>query len=180
MSKIWKIREGGSKKQWGPSRIKGTIKYPTNTDLVVLNNHMSYVRQHDFFLKGICSGCRTLKLPDLYLVFLTMCWRPCLHEQAMCSSRWKRGAVVIAGPYYLVGVWNTFLWHWREASDLVSSRSNLVYMHCGSPGNQGESRPPCWYRGGLCWKVSSEMDTSARKFSSSVSFECIWNLGSLN
>lgn len=32
MGKNWKIREGGSKKQWEPSRIKRTIKYPTNTD----------------------------------------------------------------------------------------------------------------------------------------------------
>lgn len=53
MSKNWKIREGDSKKQQEPSRIKGTIKYPTNTDLVILKKHMSDVMQHDFFLKGI-------------------------------------------------------------------------------------------------------------------------------
>lgn len=87
MSENWKIREGDSKKQREPRRRKGTIKYPTNTDLVVLKNHISYVMQHEFFLKGIWSSCRTSKLLDTDLFFLTMCWRLCLHEQVMCSSR---------------------------------------------------------------------------------------------
>lgn len=41
MIKNWKIKEGGSKKQREPSRVKGTIKYSTNTDLVILRNSMS-------------------------------------------------------------------------------------------------------------------------------------------
>lgn len=53
ISKNWKTRESGSKEQQEPSRVRGTIKYPTNTDIVILEKHMSYVMQHDFFLKGI-------------------------------------------------------------------------------------------------------------------------------
>lgn len=49
MSKNWKIRKGGSKKQQEPSRVKGTIKHPTNTDLVILTNYMSYVSSMTYF-----------------------------------------------------------------------------------------------------------------------------------
>lgn len=128
---------------------------------MILNNHMSYVMHNDLFLKGIWCGCRTLKLPVLDFFFLTVLEAMSAWAGDVQQQMEKRGAVVIAGPYYLFGVWCTILCHWRGASGLAFSRSNPVYVHYSSPGNQGESRPVCWYRSGLCWKVSPEMDTSA-------------------
>lgn len=93
----------------------------------------------------------------------------------------KRGAVVVAGPYCLVGVWGTFLCLWREASGLALSRSNLCFMCTevllGTRVSSGQRAGTEVVSVGRCLQRQTHLQG---KFTSSPSPECIWNLGSLN
>lgn len=86
----------------------------------------------------------------------------------------KRGAVVIAGPYYLVGVWSTFLCLWREASGLASSGSNLWFMCTVVLLGTRVSSEQCAGTEVVSVGRYCQRQTHLQgKFSSSVSLECI-------
>ena len=74
-------------------------------------------------------------------------------------------AVVIADPYDPLATGVHLVCSWSGASGLASSKSNLVCVHRGSPGNQGKLIAQAIVlvqRWASCSKVPPEMDTSAR------------------
>lgn len=66
------------------------VEYLTNTDLVILASHISYVGQCEFILNAFQSSHRICSPPDLdspHLTLTPVCWRLCRHKKVIWSSR---------------------------------------------------------------------------------------------
>lgn len=66
------------------------VEYLTNTDLVILASHISYVGQCEFILNAFRSSHRICSPPDLdspHLTLTPVCWRLCRHKKVIWNSR---------------------------------------------------------------------------------------------